>query len=163
VTPGHQDSDQARAKLFKLAPDSGWINRTTRLSVRNMQGVAILRMNSRRVVLAATYTWQLEIPEGKGYRSVGFSDSSKGRSWATGIDLNIDNLVRDRKPVIIHIHQPRTDLDLYDVTVDGTDVARATRFKAEPKSQFSSWQIEIAKGFDLALVCYNGLTAERYR
>jgi hypothetical protein len=120
-------------------------------------------MSSRRVLLAATYIWRLEIPESKGYRSIGISDSSKGRSWATGIDLNIENLARDGKSIIIHIHQPRTDIDSYDVTVDGVGVARATRFRAESKSKFSSWRIEIAKGFDLALVGCNHPAAKRGR
>lgn len=44
-------------------------------------------------------------------------------------------------------------MDQYHVSVDGVLVARATRFKAEAQSKFSSWQIEVAKGFDLALVC----------
>jgi hypothetical protein len=132
---------------------------------QNMQGVVIFRLKLERAGLEAglgvTHKWQIGIPEGKDYRSVGFSDSSKGKSWATGIDLNIENLVRDGKPVTIHVHQPRTDTDSYDVSVDGVDVARATRFKAEPKSTFSSWRIEVAKGFDLALVCRNHLPAKR--
>jgi hypothetical protein len=162
VTLSDQDSNQTRTKLFKLVPDRPCFSLWLRLAVRNMQGVVIYRMKSHHATLAATYTWQLEIPEGKGYRSTGISDSSKGRSWATGIDLNIENLVRDGKPVIIHIHQFRNNLDLYDVTVDGVGIARATRFKAEPKSQLSSWQIEIAEGFDLALVCCDRPTATRY-
>jgi hypothetical protein len=157
VTPGLQGSDETRTKLFKLGLDRhGWHLRT-RLAVRNMQGVAIFRLKLHAMFadegLGTTHKWEVEIPEGKGYRSVGISDSSKGRSWATGIDLSIENLVGDGKLVVIHIHQPRTVSDSYDVTVDGIGVARATRFKAEPKFRFSSWRIEIAKGFDLALVC----------
>ncbi|KAG9531669.1 hypothetical protein KCU93_g1831, partial [Aureobasidium melanogenum] len=82
---------------------------------------------------------------------VGSSNSSKSRTWSTGIDLSIENLAGDGSPVTIHIHQPRNGLDQYHVTVNGVLVARATRFKAGAQTKFSSWQIEVAKGFDLAL------------
>ncbi|KAG9538491.1 hypothetical protein KCU71_g20460, partial [Aureobasidium melanogenum] len=81
----------------------------------------------------------------------GSSNSSKSRTWSTGIDLSIENLAGDGSPVTIHIHQPRNDLDQYHVTVNGVLVARAARFKAGAQTKFSSWQIEVAKGFDLAL------------
>jgi hypothetical protein len=126
------------------------------LTLKNMQDVIIFRLRFKRgSLLGAACKWRVQVPEGKGHRSVAFSDSSKSKSWSTGIDLNIENLVMDGKPVSIHIHQPRSDFDLYHATVDGVIVARATRFKAKPDSKSSSWQVEVAKGFDLALVGCN--------
>ena len=101
--------------------------------------------------------WYIRVAEGKGLKPVGFSNSSESKSWSTGIDLNIENMVTDGRPVIIHISQPNNDLDQYHGTIDGVVVARASRYKAEPDSKFSSWQIEVAQGFDLALVCCSHL------
>jgi len=117
-----------------------------------MQDTVIFRLKYNRRILGATTKWQIQVPKGKKHRSVGFSDSSKSKSWSTGIDLNIENLVTDGRSIIIHISEPRDDVDSYLATVDGVVVARATRFKAKPKARFSSWQVEVAKGFDLALV-----------
>jgi hypothetical protein len=159
VTSGLQPLDGSGTKLFKLSPDTRWRSLLTpgpMLTLKNVQGVIIFRLRfKRRGSLGAACKWWVQVPGGKGHRSVAFSDSSKSKSWSTGIDLNIENLVMDGKPVIIHTHQPRSEFDLYHATVDGVVVARATRFKAEPKSKFSSWQVEVAKGFDLALVGCN--------
>lgn len=158
MTPGLQPLGGSGTKLFKLSPDRRWRSSLTpgpMLTLKNVQGVIIFRLRFKRGFLGAACKWWVQVPEGKGHRSVASSNSSKSKSWMTGIDLNIENLVMDGKPVIIHIHQPRSDFDLYHVTVDGVVVARATRFKAEPKSKFSSWQVEVAKGFDLALVGCN--------
>lgn len=100
------------------------------------------------------------MPDGTDYRLVGSSNSSKSKTWSTGIDLSIENLAGDGRPVTIHIHQTRNDLDQYHVTVNGVLVARATRFKAGAQTKFSSWQIEVAKGFDLALVCCTSLRVD---
>lgn len=154
-TPGHQPSDESRTKLFTLGQDRRWRSAFTPggfLTVKNMQDTVIFRLKYNRRILGATTKWQIQVPKGKKHRSVGFSDSSKSKSWSTGIDLNIENLVTDGRSIIIHISEPRDDVDSYLATVDGVVVARATRFKAKPKARFSSWQVEVAKGFDLALV-----------
>jgi hypothetical protein len=120
-----------------------------------MEDIIILRLDFTKRSLGTAYKWWVQIPEGRGHRTVGFSNSRKSKSGDTGIDLTIDNLVRDGAPITIHITQPRSDLEVYDATVDGIVVARATRFKAGPKFEFLSWQVEVAKGFDLTLVRCN--------
>ncbi|KAH0289059.1 hypothetical protein M436DRAFT_65906 [Aureobasidium namibiae CBS 147.97] len=116
-----------------------------------MQDVVIFRLKFKTRGVGMATKWYIRVADGKGLKSVGFSNSSKSKSWSTGIDLNIENMVTDGRPFIIHINQPQSDLDQYHATIDGLVVARASRFKAEPDSKFSSWQIEVAQGFDLAL------------
>jgi hypothetical protein len=158
VTLGLHTSDGSGTKLFTLGSDFRLRLRTffgwwSTLTVKNMQRLVIFRLRYRGKGLGSARKWQIQVPDSNGYRLVGSSDSSKSKTWKRGIDLNIKNLAGDEGSVNIHIHQPRSDLDLYHATVNGVVVARATRFKTEPKSKFSSWQVEIAKGFDLALVC----------
>lgn len=133
--------------------------------IKNTQKVVIFRLLHNisfwRESLGRGCKWDLQVSDGNGgYRSVGTSDSSKSKTWDTGIDLNVENLVVDGEPVTIHIGQPVSNLDQYHVTVDGVLVARATRFTATAKSSFSSWRIDITQGFDLALVCCNDLHVE---
>ncbi|CAD0099309.1 unnamed protein product, partial [Aureobasidium mustum] len=97
--------------------------------------------------------WTVQLPDGTDYKSVGSSDSSKSYSWKSGIDLNIENLAGDGKPITLKIRQPKGHLDpSYHVLVDGQLVARVTKEKPGSRSIFPSWEVEIAKGFDLALV-----------
>jgi hypothetical protein len=141
VTPGHQASDGSKTKLFKLAADLRFRSLFSwggKLSIKNMEGVIILRLDFTKLSLGAAYKWWVQIPDGRGHRTVGFSNSRKSKSWDTGIDLTIDNLVRDGAPITIHITQPRSDIDVYHATVDGIVVARATIFKAGLKFEFSS-------------------------
>jgi hypothetical protein len=142
IAPDVHPSYDSATKLFVLRSTSWWRRKPRKLCVKNMQDVVIFRLRHNISYWRETFgkgcKRQIEIPEGKGYRSVGSSDSTKSKTWSTGIDLNIENLVADGRPVIIHISQPRTDLDSYDVTVDGAVVAGATRFKEEPQSKFSS-------------------------
>jgi hypothetical protein len=142
VAPGVHPSYDSATKLFVLRSTSWWRQKPRKLCVKNMQDVVIFRLKHNISYWRETFgkgcKWQIEVADGTKYRSVGSSDSSKGKTWSTGIDLNIENLAVDGRPVTIHINQPRTDSDLYDISVAGVVVARATRFKAEPKSKFSS-------------------------
>lgn len=151
MTPGLYLATRSGIKLFTLGKSSWW---RPELSVKDIQGNVVFRLKYHKGVshLGKIQKWQIQVPDGTGYRLIGSSDSSSSRSWTTGIDLSVENLAGDGRLVNIHIHQPRIDLDQYHVTVNGILVARATRFKVGPHSRFSSWQMEIAKGFDLALV-----------
>lgn len=156
MSPGLQASAGSRTQILVLAPHFRWrilFIRSRFLTIKNMQGVVIFRLKFRSRSLGMARKWYIRVGEGEGLRSVGFSNSSKSKSWSTGIDLNIENMVTDGRPIVIHISQPSSDLDQYHATIDGVVVARASRFRAEPDSKFSSWQIEVTQGFDLALVC----------
>ncbi|CAD0109914.1 unnamed protein product, partial [Aureobasidium uvarum] len=94
----------------------------------------------------------LEVAQKSDYKSIGSSDSSKSWSWKTGIDLSIENLAGDGKPIILEIRQPKSHLDLsYHVLADEKLVARITKEKAGARSIHPSWEIEVAQGFDMAL------------
>lgn len=94
------------------------------------------------------------MPDGTNFKSVGSSDSAKSYSWKSGIDLNIENLVGDGRPVTLKVRQPKGYLDpSYHVLVDGQLVARVTKENPGSLSKFSSGEVEIAKGFDMVLVC----------
>lgn len=160
MSPGLQASAESKTTILKLGPHVRWraLFITSRfLTIKKMQDVVILRLKFNTRGVGMVTKWYIRVAEGKGLKSVGFSNSSKSKSWSTGIDLNIENMVTDGRPFIVHISQPKNDLDQYHATIDGVVVARASRFKAEPDSKFSSWQIEVAQGFDLTLVCCNHL------
>jgi hypothetical protein len=141
VAPGLPLSSESATNMFTLG-GKYWFRKPRTLYVKNMEGAVIFRLKHNISYWRETFgkgcKWRILAPEGSKYRSVGSSVSSKSKTWDTGIDLNIENLAGDGRPVTIHIHQPNANLDQYQVTVDGVVVARAARFKAEPQSKFSS-------------------------
>lgn len=152
MTPGLYTSTESVSKMFTLRPQSKW--RASKLLVRDNNNVVLFRLNHNTNQLGTGCKWTVQLPDGTDFKSIGSSDSSKSYSWKSGIDLTIENLAGDGKPITFKIRQPKGHLDpSYHVLVDGQLVARVTKEKPGSRSIFPSWEVEIAKGFDMALVC----------
>lgn len=152
MTPGLYTSTETVSKLFTLRPQSRW--RASKLLVRDSKDVVLFRLNHNTTQLGTGCKWTVHLPGGTDSKSVGSSDSSKSWSWKSGIGLSIENLAGDGKPITLKMRQPKGHLDpSYHILVDGQLFARVTKEKPGSRSIFPSWEVEIAKGFDMALVC----------